>query len=62
MKLVIELNLDNDSFKPHPQPEIVRLLNCYIKRINEEIDMNVNFADLNGNSTGYAAVIKKRGK
>jgi len=61
-KLLIELNLDNDVFKPYPHSEVARILSLYAKRVSEGLSLNINFMDINGNTTGFAAYMRRKEK
>ncbi len=57
MKLVIEINLDNDAFKPSPIPELQKILHDYYLSLNNDPPiLESSLMDSNGNTVGEAEV------
>jgi hypothetical protein len=53
MKLVIEVNMDNDAFKDSPEKELDRILQEVGNSIYWNGDVLGNCFDINGNRVGH---------
>ena len=54
MKAKIEINLDNDAFKPSAGYELARILRNLAKDLDEHPDAyGIVIGDINGNSVGH---------
>ena len=56
MKLLIELDMDNDAFVADPNKEASRILREYAYELNWHLVQNVSLKDLNGTTVGRAVI------
>ena len=56
MKLLIELDMDNDCFAADPNKEASRILREYAYELNWRLVENINLKDLNGTTVGKAVI------
>tara|TARA_B100000459_G_scaffold117700_1_gene70503 strand:- start:673 stop:852 length:180 start_codon:yes stop_codon:yes gene_type:complete len=56
MKLLIELDMDNDAFVADPNKEASRILREYAYELNWHLVQNVSLKDLNGTTVGKAVI------
>jgi hypothetical protein len=65
MKFIVEIDCENDAFKPRPQPEVASILQQLAERVDahpgNELP-SLSIMDSNGNRVGHAIlqVRKKR--
>lgn len=53
-KITIEIVLENDTFYPQPEPEIIHILRGLISRLEQvAVDDLGRIADSNGNTVGH---------
>ena len=51
-KFKVEVELENEAFRPDPGPEVVRLLKGIIEKIERGEDEGGRLVDTNGNTCG----------
>lgn len=59
MKLVVEIDIDNDAFHPDETIELARIFSEYALRLSRGDTITKNFRDINGNVVGYARLSKE---
>ena len=57
-RFTLEIELENDAFHPHPEPELSRLLRIVAERLRlmEDIGEGYPIHDINGNRVGTARI------
>lgn len=57
-RFTVDIELDNDAFHPHPEPEVSRLLRIVAERLRWGEDMGDGYPihDINGNRVGTARI------
>lgn len=62
MKYKLEINLDNDAFKPCPNRELQRILREIADILGERHLDDRNILDSNGNTVGKVQVVESKGR